>query len=604
MGPICAAMVCQIRGFDISDEAFFVNGLRMRGSDFSSFLSLDPYGAERIEVLRGPSSVLYGQNSPGGVINYVSKRPTDENFQEIEVGAGSFDTFQGQFDMGGKLDEAGVWTYRLTGLARDGNAYIDHVEDRRLFLAPALQFQPDADTSLTLLAAIQQDNLGWGIQFLPASGTVLPNPNGRIPSKRFAGEPDFDEYNPLMAMVGYEFEHRFDETFLVRQNARYAYFNNDEQYGVFGTGLDPDGRTYNRYADLGRSSMGSFGIDNQIQATIDTGPLAHTLLVGLDYQYLDYSDLGAAADVDPIDIFDPVYGAPISTFTPYQDTDSVQKQTGVYVQDQIKLDHWALTLGARHDWANSETLDHLAGDAVTEQSDSDLTTRAGLVYLSDIGLAPYASYSTSFLPVLVYNPAGSPFEPEKGEQFEVGVKYQPVGWNSFVTASLFDLTMENSIRYVGFDPVQSGEIHSRGVELEGVASFDMGLDLRLAYSYVDAEIGDDSEGTEGNVPWGVPAHRASLWADYKIQSGLLEGLGFGGGIRYIGSSYGDDANSFEVPAATLVDATLHYDWSNFRFQLNASNLFDKQYIASCSYADAGCYPGEGRKIAGSLRGTF
>ena len=338
-------------------------------------------------------------------------------------------------------------------------------------------FSPTPTPALTLLAAVQKDRNGWGIQFMPASGTVLPNPNGKIPSSRFAGEPDFDEYNPLMAMVGYEFEHRFDDTFLVRQNARYAYFDNDEQFGVFGTGLDPDGRTYNRYADLGMSSMSNFGIDNQVQAIFDTGPLAHTVLVGLDYQYLDYSDFGASADVAPIDIFDPVYGSPISPFTPYQDTDSVQKQTGVYVQDQIKLDHWALTLGARHDWATSETQDHLAGDAVTEQSDRDFTRRVGLVYLSDIGLAPYVSYSTSFLPVLVVNPAGTPFEPEKGEQYEVGVKYQPVGWNSFITVSLFDLTMNNSIRYVGFDPVQTGEIHSRGIEFEGVASLDTGLDL-------------------------------------------------------------------------------------------------------------------------------
>ena len=536
----------------------------MRGSDFSSFLSLDPYGAERIEVLRGPSSVLYGQNSPGGVINYVSKRPTDQNFQEIEVGAGSFDTYQGQFDMGGKLDEAGVWTYRLTGLARDGErVYRPRGQTGASSLLPRCQFQPDADTSLTLLAAIQQDRNGWGIQFMPASGTVLPNPNGRIPSSRFAGEPDFDEYNPLMAMVGYEFEHRFDDTFLVRQNARYAYFNNDEQYGVFGTGLDPDGRTYNRYADLGMSSMGNFGIDNQVQATFETGPLAHTVLVGLDYQYLDYSDFGASADVDPIDIFDPVYGAPISPFTPYQDTDSVQKQTGVYVQDQIKLDHWALTLGARHDWATSETLDHLAGDAVTEQSDSDFTKRVGLVYLSDIGLAPYVSYSTSFLPVLVVNPAGTPFEPEKGEQYEVGVKYQPVGWNSFITVSLFDLTMENSHPLCRVRPCADRRNPFAGNRVRRRCKFRHGLDLRLAYSYIDAEIGDDSEGTQGNTPWGVPRHRASLWADYTIQSGLLEGLGFGGGVRYIGSSYGDDANSFEVPAVTLVDAALHYEWSNF-----------------------------------------
>ena len=590
----------QIRGFNVSDEFFYVNGLRMKGTDFVSFLSLDPYGAERIEVLRGPSSVLYGQNSPGGIVNYVSKRPTDETFREIEVTAGSFDTYQGQFDMGGKLDEAGVWSYRMTGLAREGNAHIDYVEDDRLFIAPALKWQPDADTSLTLLAALQKDNVGWGIQFLPASGTVLPNPHGTLPSSRFVGEPSFDEYNPLMAMIGYEFEHRLNETFLVRQNARYSYLDNDQQFGVFGFGLEADGRTYNRYADLGMSTYGNFAIDNQVQAEFDTGPLAHKLLVGLDYQHTDFSDYGAGADVAPIDIFDPVYGAPIGPFTPYQDTSTTQSQTGAYVQDQIRLGKWALTLGGRHDWSKSTTDDHLAG-ASTGQSDSAFSGRAGLVYLSDIGLAPYASYSTSFFPVLDFNPAGTPFEPETGEQYEIGIKYQPVGWNSFITVAAFDLTKKNGIRYVGFDPFQTGEIRSRGIEVEGVASFDTGLDVKLAYAFIEAEITDDTESTEGNVPYGVPSQRASVWFDYTIHSGVLEGLGFGGGVRYIGSTFGDDANSFKVPAVTLVDAAVHYDWKSYGLQLNVSNLFDKEYVASCSTADFGCYYGESRKIAGSMK---
>jgi iron complex outermembrane receptor protein len=590
----------QIRGFAVSDEAFYVNGLRMRGTDFISFLTLDPYGAERLEVLRGPSSVLYGQNSPGGIINYVSKRPTDETFREVEVGAGSFDTYQGQFDMGGKLDEAGVWTYRVTGLAREGNTHIDYVEDNRLFIAPALKWQPDADTSLTLLATVQQDNLGWGIQFLPASGTVLPNPNGKLPSSRFVGEPDFDEYNPLIAMIGYEFEHRFNEIWMVRQNAHYAYLANDEQLGVFGAGLDPDGRTYYRYADAGRSTFGSFAVDSQAQATFDTGALSHTLLMGLDYQYLDYSDWGAYADVDPIDIYDPVYGAVIPPLAPYQDTETTQSQVGLYAQDQVRLGNWALTIGGRQDWAETETWDKLASSA-SSQSDNAFSGRAGLVYLSDIGLAPYVSYSTSFFPVLDVNPAGGSFAPETGEQYEVGVKYQPLGWDAFITVSAFDLGKQNAIRYVGFDPVQTGEITSRGIEVEGVASLDSGLDVTLAYAYLDTKITDETDSNVGNMPYGVPRHRASFWADYTIQSGTLEGLGLGGGIRYIGSSFGDDANSFKVPAATLFDAAIHYDWKNFRLKLNVTNLLDEDYIASCFDVSFGCFYGEGRKIAGSLK---
>lgn len=589
----------QIRGFNVSDEAFYKDGMRLKGTDFASFLALDPYGAERLEVLRGPSSVLYGQNSPGGIINYVSKRPTDQNFREVEVSAGSFDRFQGQFDMGGKIDDLGVWTFRLTGLARDGDTHVDYVEDNRLFIAPALTWRPDADTSLTLLASLQKDNAGWGIQFLPASGTVKPNPFGRLPASRFVGEPDFDKYDLTLATIGYEFEHRFNETWQVRQNLRYAYLSN-VQDGVFGSGLEPDGRTYNRYADEGRSRLGNFGVDNQVLADFDTGPIAHKLLMGLDYQYNDYSDWGTYADVDPIDIFDPVYGKPLPPLAVYQDSKSKQSQLGIYAQDQLRLGNWALTAGGRYDWTNSETLDKLSGDT-SEQSDDAFTWRIGLVYLSEVGLAPYVSYSTSFLPELGSGASGDPFKPTTGEQYEVGVKYQPQGWNSFITFAAFDLTKENVVRYFGNDPFQTGEIRSRGIEVEGVASFDSGLDVKLAYTYLDVSIRDDSEGNEGNTPYGVPRHHASLWADYTIPTGQLEGLGFGAGIRYVGSTYGDDANSFKVPAVTLVDAAVHYDWRDFQFKLAANNLFDKEYVASCFSEAFGCFYGETRKVTGSVK---
>ncbi|WP_159588355.1 TonB-dependent siderophore receptor [Chelativorans xinjiangense] len=599
----------QMRGFEVSSDAFYVDGLKLRGTNFAAFIPLDIYGAEGLEVLRGPSSVLYGQAGPGGIVNYVSKRPTGETFREIEVGAGSFDRYQGQSDMGGKLDEAGVWTYRMTGLYRDGDTFIDHVEDDRIFLAPSLKWQPDADTSLTLFAKYQKDNQGWGIQFLPAKGTVLPNPNGTLPASHFVGEPGFDRYDTSMAMLGYEFEHRFNDTWTVRQNARYAYLHNEAE-GIFGgganpnpdlaPGLDPDGRTYYRYADGGLSRIGTFGIDNQVEAAFDTGQLSHTLLLGLDYQYTDFSDRGTTGDAPPIDIFDPVFGQPLPPLSVYTDVDTTQSQVGVYAQDQVKFGNWVLSLGGRHDWAKTDTLENLDG-TTTSQSDSAFSGRAGLVYLSDIGLAPYVSYSTSFLPELATNPAGGAFEPETGEQYEVGVKYQPDGWNSFVTVSAFDLRKQNVVRSFGNVSTQTGEIRSRGIEVEGVASLGMGLDLKAAYAYLDTQITDDAEGTGGNVPYGVPHHRASLWADYTFRSGRLEGLGFGAGVRYIGSSYGDDANSFKVPAATLVDAAVHYDWKDFQFKLNVSNLFDKKYVATCYAESNGCFYGESRKISGSVK---
>ncbi|OWK22766.1 hypothetical protein AJ87_45235 [Rhizobium yanglingense] len=181
------------------------------------------------------------------------------------------------------------------------------------------------------------------------------------------------------------------------------------------------------------------------------------------------------------------------------------------------------------------------------------------------------------------------------------MKYQPEGYNSFVTLSAFDLTKDNAVRYQGSTAVQTGEIRSRGIELEGVASLDEGWDIKLAYAYLDTEIMDDTEGTGGNTPYGVPRHRASLWAKYTVQRGTLEGLGLAAGIRYIGSTYGDDANSFKVPRVTLVDLAANYQWKDYEFQLNVSNLFDKRYVASCFSQTAGCFFGEGRKIVGSVK---
>ena len=220
-----------IRGFETDEGGFYRDGLQLKGTSFSAFLPLDLYGAERLEIMRGPASVLYGQNPPGGLINYVSKRPTAEPFHEVEASAGTFDRFEGKFDLSGPITEESDLLYRVTGLARDSDTQVDFVNDDRYFIAPALTWAGE-DTTLTLLANYQHDNAGWGIQFLPASGTVLDNPNGRLPRHTFTGEPDFDRYNLDQAAFGYLFEHRFNDVFTVRQNARVSYLHNE-----FGRGL-------------------------------------------------------------------------------------------------------------------------------------------------------------------------------------------------------------------------------------------------------------------------------------------------------------------------------------------------------------------------------
>lgn len=600
----------QLRGISNANGVFYRDGLQLKESNYVLFTGLDPYGAERYEILRGPASVLYGQNSPGGLINYVSKRPTEERINDISFGVGNFNRYEGKFDFSGQVSPDSDLLYRLVGLVRQGDTQIDFVNDDRIFIAPSLTWKPDEDTSLTVLGNYQRDRSGWAMQYLPANGTVRPGHEGRkLPSSRFVGEPDFDTYNNEQASIGYEFEHRFNETWKIKQNARYVWLKHDEK-GVFGGGLQEDGHTYDRYADAGGSKNQGVTIDTQTQANFDTGKLDHTLLLGLDYTRYSYNDYGSEASVDPLDIFDPVYGSPVGELIPYQDTDTVQRQIGLYIQDQIALGNWRLTLGGRHDWSNSTVEDPIKG-SYYKQKNSAFTGRAGLVYLADNGLAPYIGYSESFQPIPDLDSNGNPFVPETGKQYEIGVKYQPEGWNSFITLAAFDLTRGNVVRSVGGegrpdDVMQTGEIRSRGIELEGVASLGSGIDLRLAYTYLDTEITKatsiyDDETNQGNTPFGVPTHSASLWANYKVQNGVLEGLGLGAGVRYVGSTQGDDANSFKVPAVTLFDAAINYDWKNLKLQLNASNIFDKTYVASCFAESFGCFYGEGRRLTGTVK---
>jgi iron complex outermembrane receptor protein len=592
----------QIRGFGSEDTDFYLDGLQLRGTAFATFLTLDPYGAERLEVLRGPSSVLYGQNTPGGILNFVSKRPSPVPFHEVEGGVGSEDRFEGKFDLSGPIDEEGQFQYRLTGLARTGDTQVDFVDQDRFFIAPSFTWQPDEDTTFTFLSHYQRDNTGWTIQFYPAEGTVLPNPNGKIPLGRFTGEPDFDEYDLTQYSVGYLFEHRLSDAWTLRQNARYSHLDND-QHGVFSSSLQADQRMLDRYGDLGKSSLDSYVIDNQAQVEFPAGPLGHTLLFGLDYQHHDYSDFGASYDVGPIDIYNPVYGSPLTFLGAYSDTDVKQDQLGIYLQDQIKVaEKWVFVFGGRHDWADTKNDDQLSGTS-SKQKDSAFSGRAGMVYLSETGLAPYVSYSTSFQPVLGTNVLGEAFEPQRGRQWEVGVKYEPPGWDSFITVAAFDLRRQNVLTPDPVNPlneVQTGEISSRGIELEAVSSLDFGLDLVGSYTYLDAEVTKSNvPGEVGERPLAVAEHMASLWADYTIPEGMLAGLGFGGGVRYIGPSYGDVPNTLEVPGATLFDAAVHYEWNNFRFAINASNIFDKEYIASC-YGPVSCFYGAGRQVLGTV----
>ncbi len=614
-GPDPRADNIVIRGFDANGRDQYRDGLRSYAFNNQGGSVIEPYGLERIEVLRGPSSILYGQGGPGGLVNLVSKKPTDVPIHELQAQIGSFDRKQVAADFGGLLTDDGVWSYRLTGLWRDSDSQIDRVTDDRVFIAPAITWRPSEATSLTILTDYQKNERGQGYQALPKVGTLDSNPNGSIPTHRFIGEPGVDKFNQERYALGYLFEHAFNEHVLFRQNLRYQHMRTNA-FSVYLRDLQADNRTIRRFGGGSKEDVDNLTVDNHAQFKWQSGILAHTALIGLDHQKMRSDVEGTFAAFSDMDVYNPVYGVAIPTTSVNNDVTRRLRQTGAYIQDQIKIDQkWVLTLGGRRDWARTSTDDHLSPADSNAQNDQASTWRAGLVYLTDSGWAPYASYTESFTPVIgTSSPArgSKPFEPETGKQYEVGVRFQPEGQRSMLTFSLFDLTRQNLTTAdlqdaTGNFNIQRGEVRARGFEAEAKTQLDNGLDLIASFTHTVMDITKSNDGVQGNTPNNIPKHAAALWANYQLPATWLAGLNLGGGIRYVGVRYGADDNDYKLPAYTLVDASLRYDmallgqqWKGWQVAVNASNLFDKEYVATCGYFGDGCKWGYRRNVMGTL----
>lgn len=587
----------------------------------------DPFMLERIELLRGPASVLYGLNDPGGVINMVSKRPTDLPGGSVHVGIGTNGYAETGLDTSDWLNEDGSLRYRFVALGRRADNQVDFVKEERLLVAPSLTWEPSADTSFTLLAHYQRDPEGGYYGSLPEAGTLYPTEYGYTPRDFFVGDPDFDRFDRTQAAIGYEFSHRLSDVWTVRQNLRFSYAE-AELASLSAAGYVPPS-TYARSSLYGEAETRAFTTDMQAEAEFETGPVEHTVLFGLDYFDADWSQLQGIglAGVPPIDVSNPVYGQPIPlpdrfpAATVLSDADFAQRQVGLYVQDQIRLDRFFLTGGLRWDRVETQN-DRVSGllgtiDTSTSQrvNDSALSVRIGAGYEFDNGLVPYASYSTSFTPELGVDAAGNAFEPLEAEQFEVGLRYQPPGTNILLSAAAFRIEQENALTtdpdpthiclgLTGPGPcqVQEGVLRSQGIELEAKLDLDNGWSLLGSYSWLDAEY---TEGpNRGGRPIAIPEHTAALWGQYEF-SGRLSGLTAGAGLRYVGATYVDAANTTRVPSHTLVDAGLSYDfgflnsdYDGLALSVHATNLTGEKYV-TC-YGQNYCNYGAGRSVIGRL----
>ena len=598
----------KVRG---QDPNVYLDGMRVNNRNEFNEWRADPYMLERIEVFRGPASVLYGDTSTAGLVNLISKRPQAESRSELGVSFDNFGRKQVQMDTTGKLTKDGEWLYRFVGLFRDSGTQVDFVPDNRIVLSPSLTWRPTNNTSWTVLGTYQKDKTGTTNGFLPREGTLLPSINGYIPRNRFTGDPGTDLYQTETGAFSSLFTHEFNDAVKFTQNMRYAKVDG-VYHSVYLNGfifapatepffLDANRRTLTRYTSNQESSRDNFTLDNNIQVKALTGALSHKILFGVDYRDVKTrASAGSGFDATPFDVYAPVYTSlPLPALTAAPDTR--QSQTGIYAQDQMRLGPWLATLGIRQDYASTRRT------AVDDSDRSATTGRASLMYETAFGFNPYVVWAQSFNPVYFSSAYGGsscfggPCQDQRGETYEVGFKYNPTPFLA-INGAIYD-TLEKNRLAASPNPnlsSQTGQVRIRGAELEVIGRITPDFDVIGAYSYTSAKV--ESGDNIGNSVEGVPANQASLWGKYRLASVGLRDVTIGAGVRYIGKST-EETNTYTIPDYTLFDMMIAYDPGPFRLQINANNIGDERYVAAC-YARGDCYYGLGRTVMGTATYRF
>jgi len=596
-----------LRGFSQINN--YLDGMSLLYPGWYAFAQVDASTVERVEVIKGPASVLYGNAPPGGLVNFVSKTPPLKPQGEVELRVGTNDLVEGSADIGGPLDAGGRYAYRIVALGRQGDGQAETTSFERFLVAPSFTWRPDADTAVTLLGRYQSDPEASSYGGVPARGSALPNPLGRLPADFYDGEPGFEEYDRAQASIGWLADRRLWQGWMLRQNFRYLEVESDYAQ-VYARALLPDNRTLTRASIYSDEWANALTVDTQLSGEFATGPLAHTLLVGLDWQQQRADVVGGYGTAPDLDIFDPVYGQKVARPTVQLDQRITQEQTGIYIQDQVKLDGWVLMAGGRYDWYDKETFNRNTGTA-TIIDQGQFSGRVGLLHLFDNGLAPYLAFSQSFEPQSGQDFMGRPFDPATSDQWEAGVKYQSASDRTLVTLSVFDLTKQNVTTadpdHPGFS-VQTGEVTAKGIELEGRIQVTDTLEAQFAYTYLDIKYTKDNGALKGRSPTGAADNVASLWLFNRFDTGVLDGLGLGVGVRHVGESAGDAANTFDAPDYTLVDAAATYDLAQAGLEgwgvnLAVANLFDNRHVSSC-YSAAWCWYGAERSVQLGLKRTW
>lgn len=595
-----------LRGFHGGDvDNIFLDGLRLM-SDPGSYnvLQVDPWFLDRIDVIKGPSSALYGQTVPGGLVMETSKRPQFTPEGHFRASTGTNSTNSAAFDYTNAINDQ--WAFRLTGITRNSDTQYDHTREEKYAISPSVLWQPDEDTSLLLRAYLQKDPSGGYHSAVPGDGSITEHNGRKLSNGFYDGDSSLDQFKRNEQIYSYEFAHRFNDTWAFRSNASYSHSNVDLDQ-VYQIGWDADNpNLLNRYYSGSRSSLDAYAIDNQLEADFATGEVDHKVVLGGEYhQYKnDLSDASGYANQ-----LNALTGQAIGDRLSYDFTNSQRRyyQTGVYLQDEMTWQKWHLDLSGRYDRIVSETDDY-STSTKNRRQDDHVSGRAALLYAFDNGISPYASYSQAITPQSLSGEDGNLLKPTTSEQYEAGVKYQPNGTSDLYSVAVYDLTQKDvgNRVVVGSYYEPAGKVHSQGFELEAHNQITPRLSTIANYTMNHVRFKDSVDGNDGHTPYVTPNSMASAWAKYQLDWGISVGAG----VRYIGKQWADNENTTRLPSTTLFDASVRADlgaWNSSLkgafVQVNANNVTDRDYVSAC-YGTGYCYWGAERTVVATVGYDF
>lgn len=597
-----------IRGFE--SENILRNGLR---DDTQRFFGGITTNVERIEVLKGPASILFGAGNLGGTINIVTKQPLLEPQYRLEFNVGQNNLYRPVMDLGGPLTSDRTILSRLVFSYETQDTFQDFGRiDRQLLFAPAIAIQFSEQSKLTIEGEYVDARTTGTAPELPAVGTALRNPNGQLNIRTNLGEPSLAESESYLGRFSYRFEHQFNEQWSLKNEFLMASSTTPEETGnvfILPVALRADNRTLTRLLADNPSKQDNYTLNTNIIGNFQvTDWMAHKILFGIEYAYEENEDKIIFSNIANIDIFAPVYrpNSVINRRT-FQDTYSSISSWGFYLQDQITFwDQFILVLGGRFDIAAQDFRDRLTKQRIDPQ-DNAFSPRIGLIYQPLETLSLYASFSQSFQPVVGQSFDGDFFEPEQGTQYEVGIKAELIEDQLLATLAFYDLTRTNFSEQDPFNPgfqIQIGEQNSQGIELELLGEILPGWNIIAYYSYIDAIITEDERiDYIDNTLTNVPRNSVGFWTTYTLQEGTLQGLGFGMGVSYESDRQGDLINSFVLPNYIRADAAIYYRRDQLSFSVNFNNLFDTRYFEG-SRNNVRVIPGAPFSVVGRIAWEF